>query len=449
MLFSRFRWSAVGVLLTLCAPLTAKTIAGPWSPSEGLRQYTRITGRPVVDPGNLSGWCTWFAHAVAPFELPDGRACSYYAAMRAEALDHPVPGSVVVWSGAMGRGYGHVGFVTDVDVEPGTFDVWDANFSVGWDRRIRWRRTATNDRRILGFICPPEFREPDAELVQPVESAYDIAFVREGNLFLYRFSDRRVRPLTRGGGVSHPAWTPDGASLVFAQRGRIRRLDLATGDLTTLTTSTTCAQPAVRDDGRVWFVRLLPDATGNPKRADLWAMDLDGGQAQRLGMVCERPESAGVAPTMVGRTRWSGDGRQATVEVWAEAGPALFDHDGVRLDATVPTGAAPRASFGPSRPVGPAAWLDHAAAVLASRGEAVEWPTLSPDGGELLVATNTLSEHGQSNRIVGFHVDAGAVYDVLDDAAQPAWSPSFGGLDKLVAVSSVITTEPPRGTVAE
>jgi len=451
MLFSRLGWSAVGVLLTLCAPLTAKTIAGPWSPSEGLRQFTRVTGRPVVDPGNLSGWCTWFAHAVAPFDLPNGRACSYYTAMRAAAVDRPVPGSVVVWSGAMGRCYGHVGFVTDVDVEPGTFDVWDSNFSVGWDRRIRWRRTATNDPRILGYLCPPQCRVPEAEteLTLPVESSYDLAFVRDGNLFLYRFSDRRVRPLTRQGGVSHPAWTPDGSALVFAQRGRIQRLELASGRLTTLTTSTTCAQPAVRDDGRIWFVRLLPDETGNPKRADLWAMDLDGSQPSRLGTVCERPSDAGVAPHMVGRTRWVDDGQRALVEVWDEAGPALFDRDGQRLD-TLPAGQSlTNVPLGPSRPVGPAAWLGRVAAQLAERGEAGGWPTLSPDGEQLLVAASALGDDGRAARIVGFQVSAGVVYDVLDDAAQPAWSPTFGGLGKLVAVSSAAPAAPAIGIAAE
>ncbi|MCZ7599208.1 MAG: hypothetical protein M5U09_18035 [Gammaproteobacteria bacterium] len=439
------------MLLTLCAPLTAKTIAGPWSPSEWVAAVHEDHGvGRVVDPGNLSGWCTWFSrtrshrsNCLTGAPVPTTPRCA------PRRWITRCPGAWWFGAGRWAAATAIVGFVTDVDVEPGTFDVWDANFSVGWDRRIRWRRTATNDRRILGFICPPEFREPDAELVQPVESAYDIAFVREGNLFLYRFSDRRVRPLTRGGGVSHPAWTPDGASLVFAQRGRIRRLDLATGDLTTLTTSTTCAQPAVRDDGRVWFVRLLPDATGNPKRADLWAMDLDGGQAQRLGMVCERPESAGVAPTMVGRTRWSGDGRQATVEVWAEAGPALIRPRwrAARRDRACRRGAPrqlraelPGRSRGLARP--------------RRGGPGVPWR-----GGGVADAfagrRRTAGGHQHAERARPeqpdrrLHVDAGAVYDVLDDAAQPAWSPSFGGLDKLVAVSSVITTGTAAGTVAE
>jgi len=449
MLFSRFRWSAAGLLLTLCAPAGAKTIAGPWSPAEGLRQFTRITGRPVTAPGNLSGWCTWFAHAVAPFDLPNGAACSYYSQMRAEALDHPVPGSVVVWSGAMGRGYGHVGFVTDVDVEPGTFDLWDSNFSVGWDKRIRWRRTRTDDPRILGFICPPQYREPDTELVSPVESAYDLAFVRDGNLSLYRFSDQRVRPLTRGGGVSHPSWTADGRALVFAQRGRIRRLELATGEVVTLTSSTTCAQPAVRDDGRIWFVRLIPDATGNPKRADLWAMDLDGEHAQRLGMVCERPAEAGVAPTVVGRTHWTDDGQRAVVEVWAEAGPAVYDRAGLRLPDASAEEPPAKAKLGPVKQVGPAAWLGRVAAHLADTDETGDWPALSPDGQELLLAANAISERGQEQRIVGFNVDAGVVYDVLADAAQPAWSPTFGGLGKLLAVSSAATSDPAVAEVTE
>ena len=453
MLSFRLTLSAVGLLLTLGAPLQAKTIAGPWSPTEGLRQFTRITGRPVVDPANLSGWCTWFVHAVAPFDLPRGAACSYYPQMRSDALDHPIPGSVVVWSGAMGRGYGHVGFVTDVDVEPGTFDVWDANFSVGWDRRIRWRRTATNDSRILGFICPPRFREPAEELVQPVLSDYDLAFVRDGNLFLYHFDDRRVRPLTRGGGVSHPSWTPDGADLVFSQRGRIRKLELATGELTTLSTSATCFQPAVRDDGQIWFVRLLPDERGNPKRADLWSMDLDGEHASRLGMVCERPLDAGIAPRLIGRTHWTDDGR-AIVEVWEASGPVAFDHAGLRIGELDEAPEEPtKVKFGPVRNTGPAAWLGHAiskaADQLAGEGELGGWPAPSPDGEELLLAADGFDEDGPAVRIVGYNVDAGVVYDVLQDATQPAWSPTFGGLTKVVAVSSSMTVEPPIGTIPD
>ncbi len=203
------------------------------------------------------------------------------------------------------------------------------------------------------------------------------------------------------------------------------------------------------DDGRIWFVRLLPDETGNPKRADLWAMDLDGSQPSRLGTVCERPSDAGVAPHMVGRTRWVDDGQRALVEVWDEAGPALFDRDGQRLD-TLPAGQSlTNVPLGPSRPVGPAAWLGRVAAQLAERGEAGGWPTLSPDGEQLLVAASALGDDGRAARIVGFQVSAGVVYDVLDDAAQPAWSPTFGGLGKLVAVSSAAPAAPAIGIAAE
>ncbi len=108
---------------------------------------------------------------------------------------------------------------------------------------------------------------------------------------------------------------------------------------------------------------------------------------------------------------------------------------------------APRAALlGPSRPTGAAALMAQAVERLAADGVAGDWPTLSPDGRDLLLATRMSGEDGLRTRLVGYHLAAQAFYDVLDDAAQPAWSPTGRGRDPFVAVSDA-AAEPAVGEV--
>lgn len=322
--------------LSTCPAATSRLIAGPYSPSDGLHRYHLATGRPVVRTGSRNpvgvGWCTWFVQAVTPFALPArGYARNYYNPAFGQLSATPRPGSVAVWGPAVGRGCGHVGYVTAVDVEPGTFDVWDSNFSVGWDRRIRWRRHRSDDGKLLGFVLPPRPEVTVPPAVEPLPAEYELAFVRDGDLHACTLAEREVRRLTAGGGCAHPSWSADGRYLLFARDGNLVRLDTRTGRFAALTGAGGDLQPACHPSRALaWFVRLVNDRLGRPKRADLWRIGLDGRSPRRLGMVAPL---TGEAADAAARTVWEPSGAMAAIEVPGADGPRYFDGEGRPLTA--------------------------------------------------------------------------------------------------------------------
>ncbi|MCC7491256.1 MAG: hypothetical protein IT204_02865 [Fimbriimonadaceae bacterium] len=162
------RWLPLLVLLPRLA--AAALVAGPWAADAGLTAYTETTGRPVVRAGEANplrayhGSCTWFVHAVCPFELPTrGQPREYLD--RALERGYPIagmpqPGAVAVWGDGAGGGRGHLAYVTAVEVEPASFDLWDSNWASPPDHRVRWRRHAVDDPKLLGFILPPQPEQP-------------------------------------------------------------------------------------------------------------------------------------------------------------------------------------------------------------------------------------------------------------------------------------------------
>jgi gamma-glutamyltranspeptidase/Tol biopolymer transport system component len=107
-----------------------------------------------------------------------------------------------------------------------------------------------------------------------------LAVAIDGDLWLRRSADVPLVPLTSGASWDRdPAWTPDGAAIVFASdRGGSYDLwriavgaDGSAGAPERLTdTRTASVQPAVAADGRVAFVR------GSGASARIWLRDADG-----------------------------------------------------------------------------------------------------------------------------------------------------------------------------
>jgi Tol biopolymer transport system component len=116
-----------------------------------------------------------------------------------------------------------------------------------------------------------------------------------GGLFVMTRTGESVRRLTDRG--FHPAWTPDGRSVVFSTattldpEGRTTvsegwKVDVATGQ-STLITAGDFIQPAVSPNGHRIAYWALPVTTSTPlqfsgNNRDLWTMRLDGTDAVRV-----------------------------------------------------------------------------------------------------------------------------------------------------------------------
>ncbi len=105
----------------------------------------------------------------------------------------------------------------------------------------------------------------------------------EMNLWLFRFEDRSVRPVTRGpGGDFQPRFSPDGGRIAFFScRGGspdIWSVEVATGELARLTsTGSIDVNPAFSPDGR--RIAWQSDQSG---RLEVWVMNADGSGPRRL-----------------------------------------------------------------------------------------------------------------------------------------------------------------------
>lgn len=115
---------------------------------------------------------------------------------------------------------------------------------------------------------------------------------------------RRVLPLQNRDPVSTICWTPDGAALVFVQRGRLWRVDARAGEPTPLTTTAgDIAELAISPDGQQ--LSFLRDG-------DLWLIPSHGGEPTRVTSVAMAP--IGTVPlgtyfrrdVEIGGATWSG-----------------------------------------------------------------------------------------------------------------------------------------------
>lgn len=117
----------------------------------------------------------------------------------------------------------------------------------------------------------------------PSPDAKEIAFARQGWLWVLEVEKRVARRVTRGGGVdSRPSWSPDGSQIAFVrdtgQDTAIMSLDLATGVETVLVDSSAIdLDPAYSGDGR-W----LYYSSAKAGSLDIWRLDLSSGVSQQL-----------------------------------------------------------------------------------------------------------------------------------------------------------------------
>lgn len=108
----------------------------------------------------------------------------------------------------------------------------------------------------------------------------------EMNIWLYSFSDRSTRQLTRGpGGDFQPTWSPDGRQIVFfssrSGNADIWKLDLESGSLTQLTRDpATDVNPFFSPDART--IAYQSDRTG---RTEIWLINTDGSGERQLTRV--------------------------------------------------------------------------------------------------------------------------------------------------------------------
>ncbi len=184
--------------------------------------------------------------------------------------------------------------------------------------------------------------------------------------------DPITQDMTEGMKVVRPlpgyAWLPDGSGVVISQGGKLRRLDVRSGEVGTIpftarvrrTISEQAYQPFRIDDGPIQ-VRFTRWQTASPDGSRLaftaagrvWVMDLPDGAPRRL-----TPEGASVfeyAPS------WSPDGRWVAYTTVDEAGAGHV----MKIQAS---GGAPQQVSPERGEYSHTAWSPDGAEILATRG---------------------------------------------------------------------------------
>lgn len=295
------------------------------------------------------------------------------------------------------------------------------------------------------------------------QASQSIAFVRDANVWTMLSDGSEQRQLTHNGGCAHPSWSPRGDFLVFEQNATITKLRLVDGQVQRLTKSGDAYQPAWRPrTTEVWYVRLgKPDAEG-VRPAWLWALETRTGSARRVAAI---KTDLAYGPE---RTDWRPDGQMLVVNLEeAGDGGSIYFLDALGRKVSVdleginqrwPTWADAHVAWSPTNPVQVAlaklyrewdatklpsefAWslvrmdlssrtetplydADHPVDPSGDRIMMVQWPTWSPDAGQIAFCLSTWGG-GKRPRILAIDMGTRTTRTLANDAIQPAWSPQL------------------------
>ncbi len=191
---------------------------------------------------------------------------------------------------------------------------------ITWDSAAR--RAVLTQGEKQGALPVPEVLLPDVAFVRGVGA--------KATLMQYSFETESSVVLTSRTGVSHPSWTPDGQSLVYASAGNLFVLDMQTKRTRVLDKSGNAGTPAVHPGGKAcWYTRLFV-TKGKPEetRLELWRIGLTEEGGPSMLAVVEK----GAATRKAYRLSWRADGAAAVLTVSGPKGlePVFVNGKGVQ-----------------------------------------------------------------------------------------------------------------------
>jgi Tol biopolymer transport system component len=183
--------------------------------------------------------------------------------------------------------------------------------AVGLLAALAWRarpgaRPAEGRSPVLSFVIPPPARLSFAEGSRNVAAVSPdgtrIAFVGtdpsgETRIYIRAMSSLTSQPVEGSSGAANPFWSPDGQSLAFVAKSRLKRIPAAGGVATVLATSPEERGGAWNADGTILFA---PDS-----HSGILRVPVTGGAPQALtAPALERGEMGHGWPRLIGESRW-------------------------------------------------------------------------------------------------------------------------------------------------